>query len=279
MERIGLENLTVIGETPPRVIELAAEAGCRHVALYADLMPGVIDRPYYSLVDDAALRRETVARMRALGVDIALLDAFPVMPGSDHAALRPTFDILGELAVKRINTVSMDHDGERAFDQTAAIVETAKDYGVEITIEPCPGLWIETIDQALALIARIGAPHFKLLIDTMHIARAGTTADDLARIDPALFGYIQISDSPMIAQSPGDYIAAALTDRLVPGDGVLPLVELIAALPADLIVSAEVPMRRLDAAGVPVAERVAMALAGTRDVLARADARRGAAIA
>lgn len=276
MDRIGVEYISVFGISPPDLISIAADADCHHVSMIlsrADYNPN--NYPYFSLLDDKALRAETLARMRDRDVAIALVDGFAVFPDSDFTALRPMFDLLGEFGVTRINMVSMDPDRGRTLDQIGGIANLARDYDLTATIEPCPVLTIRTMAEALEVIGRIALPNVKLLIDTMHLARVGETAADLARVDPSLFGYIQISDAPAAMPSPKAYMDEAMNDRQIPGEGELPLVDIIAALPDDLIVSAEVPLRSLAQQGVPEGERVRRAIEGTRRVMAQVAARRG----
>ena len=79
-------------------------------------------------------------------------------------------------------------------------------------------------------------------------------------------GAVQISDAP--ATNPeSDYTYEALFDRLVPGEGELPLGELLQVLPPDIIISPEVPLQTLRKSGVPIQECVRRVIEGTRDVL------------
>jgi len=57
---------------------------------------------------------------------------------AESTAVRRT----SELGVKRINTVSMDPDLARTFDQFAALAEMAAAVGVEVTTELSPGLTV-----------------------------------------------------------------------------------------------------------------------------------------
>jgi len=75
-------------------------------------------------------------------------------------------------------------------------------------------------------------------------------------VDPALFRYAQICDAGPDMPGPGDtpaLIREARTGRLLPGEGVLPLAELIAALPATVPLAIEAPNRAT--ADLPAVER------------------------
>jgi sugar phosphate isomerase/epimerase len=96
-----------------------------------------------------------------------------------------------------------------------------------------------------------------VLIDTLHLARTGGTAADLAGLDPALFPYVQLCDGP--AQRPTDMeglIRQSGEARLDPGAGAFDLAGILDALPAGLPISLEVPDVRRAAAIDPLAHAI-----------------------
>ena len=58
---------------------------------------------------------------------------------------------------------------------------------------------------------------------------------------------------------------------LVPGEGELPLRDMLAALPRDRVVGLEVPLRSEALAGVGPRERLGRCVAAARDLLAQLD--------
>jgi hypothetical protein len=64
------------------------------------------------------------------------------------------------------------------------------------------------------------------------------------------------------------------SDRLPPGEGELPLVDILLALPASLPVGVEVPMRSRATAGMPARTCAQLAVEGARGVLAQVGAKR-----
>jgi hypothetical protein len=65
------------------------------------------------------------------------------------------------------------------------------------------------------------------------------------------------------------YMEEALYERMVPGTGELPLLDILAALPPQLVLGIEVPQRSLADAGVGPYERVARCVEATRNLLDR----------
>ncbi len=105
-----------------------------------------------------------------------------------------------------------------------------------------------------------------MVIDVMHLFRSGSTAANLATIDPALIAHVQNCDAPWTSPAMS-YGAEALHHRLPPGDGELPLAEVLAVLPRDVVVSLELPMLSRAEAGQGPRERLAGAVATTRAML------------
>jgi sugar phosphate isomerase/epimerase len=270
VSRIGLEYMTLLGAHPLHFIETAAGAGCAYVGMPAQNSPSAPSgSPAFSFVEDSRLRRDTVSCLNDYGVEIGLLDGFVVGPASSVERHRPGFEILAELEVSRVNTVSRDC-WSRTVDETAALVAMAAEYDITVTVESCPALTIKTVAQALELIEIVAMPNFKLLIDTMHVGRSGE-ASVLATIDPMLIDYIHLCDAPMaMATTPEEYLDEARHGRLIPGEGEIPLVEMMRHVRPDVIVSVEVPLRGPSSAGMSDLARSQLAVEGAQRVLAEA---------
>ena len=269
MERLGIEFLSVFGLPPVEFVNLAADLGCRYIST------GLTSFPYeprtyppFSLREDPALRREMLAAMRDRGVSISLGEGLLVRPDLDVRRLLPDIEIMLELGIRRVNTLSVDPDVNRSIDQFGTLVELAAGVGMETTVEISPGLIPRDLPMALEVIHAVGRPEFRLLVDTMHTIRTGATPADLAALDPATIGYVQLSDVPL-APAAGSYHEEAMFQRMVPGTGELPLLEILDALPRDVVIGLEVPMRAEAEAGASPPERLGMCVAATRTLLAQ----------
>jgi len=164
--------------------------------------------------------------------------------------------------------VTFEPDFQRNVEQFGRLAELASKFGIETLIEFVAIFAVGDLPTAHALVREVARPDFRLLIDTMHVGRSGATAADLAAIDPALIGYIQLCDAPLKPTNP-DYMDEAVHQRLVPGDGELPLFDMLAALPRDLIVGLEVPLRSEAEAGIGPHERLGRCLTAARELMAR----------
>ncbi|BCP32225.1 sugar phosphate isomerase/epimerase family protein [Mycobacterium intracellulare] len=267
-DRLALGMLSVFGLPPIEFVELAAELGCPRISAAIQGMPLVpLGYPAFSLKDDAALRKDLLAAMDDRGVTISLGDGFLVRPGADVDALRPDLDVMAELGVPRINVVSLDPDLPRTLDQFAALTELAAQRGIGTVVEPVPGLTIGDLPAGLAAAEYVGRSEFRLLVDTMHLMRSGSGASELAAVDPGRIGYAQLNDTTLQPRM-DNYLEEAMFERLVPGEGDLPLRDILAALPADIVIEIEVPQRSLALAGVSPIERLRPCVEAARRLLA-----------
>lgn len=256
MTELAIGFLNGFGLPPIDFVDLAADLGCGYISAVvrgAPLVP--LGYPPFSLKDDAALRRGVVARMRQRGVAASLGDGFLVLPNTETRLFSADLDVLAELGVPRINVVSLDPDLDRTFDQFAALTELAAERSIQTLVEPVPGLTVGDLPTALAAREYVGRPDFRLLIDTMHLVRSGFGAADLAAIDPEYIGYAQLNDTTLQPRL-DNYMEEAMFERMVPGEGELPLSDLLSVLPSDIVLEIEVPRRSLALAGVSPIDRV-----------------------
>ena len=64
-----------------------------------------------------------------------------------------------------------------------------------------------------------------------------------------------------------NYLQEAMFERMVPGEGELPLPDILAALPPDVVVEIEVPRRSLALAGVSPIDRLRPCVTAARRLL------------
>jgi sugar phosphate isomerase/epimerase len=267
MHRLSLAQLTAIGLTAPEIIYLAGDIGCEGVALNPGLINIDLGGPISRLDNDPAMRRATAQALADTGVTIDLMDAVGLTPDFSLAANATQLDIFGELGATQFNVAVMDPELARVKDNLAAVCELAGKIGMTPMMEFFAlGGCVPSLKEAMKLINSGKYPNLKLLIDTLHLARAGETPADLAAIDPALIGAAQICDGAVAYPGFDAYLYEAIFERGIPGEGELPLVEFLQVIPADIIVSPEVPLKSLRDAGVPIEECARRAIEGTRRV-------------
>jgi len=253
---VGIGHLTMLDVAPPDWVSLAHEAGFDAVGIRASAV-GPTEEPWPMAVGSPMLA-ETLRRMNDTGVhvvDVELIRLTPQTVATDHLSL---FEVGAQLSARFVNVMVDDADPSRARDNFAALAELARPYGLQPAAEAIPYMHLKSLRDALALVDQSGGG---ILLDPLHLHRAGGTPDDVRLLDPTLIAYYQLCDAPLAppsnlprsaqlprGQSVGDITDLALESRaarLLPGAGELPLAEFIAAMPAGLPVNVEAPNLQL----------------------------------
>jgi sugar phosphate isomerase/epimerase len=186
-------------------------------------------------------------------------------PGTDHcfraAALTgaPVLNVAHFLGGPAPLTAMVD-----AFGELCARGERD---GLALTLEFIPASGIPDLATALAIVTGTGATNAGVLVDTWHLSRSGGTVADLLAAPAGTLTAIQLSDRRTTA-SEGTYVP--MSDRLLPGEGDLPLAAIVEAIRAnttDPIVSIEVFSSVL--AALPPSEAASRAGDAIREVLGR----------
>jgi sugar phosphate isomerase/epimerase len=266
MRDLGIEFISVFGLPPADFVHLAADLGCRYVSVALAGRPvKSLGYQAFSLKDDLALRRELLAAMDERGVAISLGEGMVIARDTDVSGLAADLDVMAELGAAQINTLSFDRDRNRTFDQLATLTEMAAARGMGTTVELAPGMTIGDPVTLLAAIQHVGRPDLRLALDTMHWVRAGFGPAELRQLGPEKIGYVQLSDTTLTPRV-DSYMQEAMYERMAPGDGELPLAELLAAVPDDVVVGLEIPMRSLAEAGVSPIDRLRPCVAAARQL-------------
>ncbi|MGO9932579.1 MAG: sugar phosphate isomerase/epimerase family protein [Steroidobacteraceae bacterium] len=268
---LSIDFISVFGLPPVQFVALAAELGCPHISIALTPMPANPHRyPAWSLRDDNRLRRDTISALQYRGVTISLGEGFLVRPNADVRDAAADLDHMCELGVATVNILTLEPDPRRGLDQLAAFADMAGARSLLATLEFLPGLPIGDLSTAAAAVRDLGKPNFRLLLDAMHVFRSGAQVAEIAALDPALIGYAQLCDVPLVPKSLS-YSDEARHERLPPGEGELPLLEFLSALPRDLIVGLEIPMLARAERGIGPYDRLVGCVRGARGLLARAN--------
>ncbi len=262
--RTSLAHLTMIEASPLQLIEAAAAGGFDGVGMRI-VAPQPTDTLAHPLIGDDAKIRDVEARLKATGVAVFDVEVVWLAEHTDVATLKPALELGQRLGARHLLVCGNDAEPQRLETNLARLCELADAHGLGITFEFMPFVETKTLQQALTTLARIKQPNARLLVDALHLFRSGGTIDDITAIDPALLPYLHLCDA--LAHHPGadGLRAEARGGRFYPGEGALPLGDLLRAMPAGLPVAIEAPCARY--AGLSFAERGRICGAATRAFL------------
>lgn len=252
MRPLCLDFLTAIEASPPELASLAAANGCESISIMVQPAPGV---PDYGMNADTPMRHETVNRCRDLGIAIDMVEGFFLTPETDCIAYRASLESAGRLGARSANVLLRDADRSRLRNNFSVFCDLAGEFGMAVVTEWSIRTPFPSPAEAAAFLVEIGHPAAKLAFDSLHLFRAGFSAGDLAALDPSLVGRGQLSDGP--AHMPADRILAeAFSERMPPGEGVIPLTAFVEVLPTGTVIGLEVPMESQRLKGIGAADRV-----------------------
>ena len=261
-----LAHLTLIELAPPQVVETAAAAGFEQVSLR--LAPASAGEHQHPMIGGTPMMRETLARMRDLGVRVHDVELIRLTGTTDVAALEPLVAAAAELGARHVLVAGDDDDEAALAARFATLCDLGARYGVRMGLEFMPWRGVRTLASARRVLDAAGAGG--IIVDAIHLDRSGGTAAEVAAIPPSQWAYFQICDAPRERpHSEEELLFQARQARLPPGRGGLDLVGMLRAIPADSVVSIEAPMHGLPDLLPPV-ERARMLRQATLDVLEKA---------
>ncbi|RST83913.1 sugar phosphate isomerase/epimerase [Aquibium carbonis] len=225
---------------PAETIEHAATAGYDYVGVR--ILPAVEQGKAFPLFRDKALLAETMRRARDTGIGVLDVEIARIDGRSGAEDWLPMLEAAGRLGARTVIAAGDDPDLSRMTDTFAALCAAAAPFGLTVNLEFTPWTALRDARMALDVVTASGAANAEVLIDTIHVARSTTTLDDLRAIPPSRMSYIQICDAPAgVPTSRDELLFTARQERLLPGEGGVDIEAQVAALPASLIVSVEIP--------------------------------------
>ena len=253
--QISLAHLTILDTTPPELVTVAAAAGFRSIGIRLTATPSV-GIPPYDILRDGPVLRETLLRLADTGVSVLDTEFLRFEPEHPVGIPEGFLEVSGRLGARNVLVMSAEPEEARTIERFCDLCDRAAAYGLNVCLEFAIYTGVRTLAHAADIVAQSKRPNASVLIDALHFSRSGGVPAHVASVDPSLFRYAQICDAGPDMPGPGDtpaLIREARTGRLLPGEGVLPLRELVAALPDTVPLAIEAPCRAT--AHLPAVER------------------------
>lgn len=246
---LSLAAGTVLDLRPDAVVHCAADAGYP--------LTGV------RLADPLAQAGPVAAALRSTGLGLLDVEVVRLSPGPLTGAQLRLADTAAELGARYLLVVSRDPDEAATAAKLAALVERLAGGPTRVALEFMIFTQVRTLADAVRIATAV--PGLTVLMDPLHLHRAGDPLDASGAVDPRLIGYAQLCD---IAEptAPAEPAHEARRGREPPGHGILALARFVAGLPPGCPLSVEVQSDRLNAELDPTA-RAALVGRAARDVL------------
>jgi sugar phosphate isomerase/epimerase len=245
---------------PPTTVAAAAAAGFEGSGIWvevADWSPATT-REVRRRLDDTGLV--------ALDAEVVRITA----DGGVEQGLR-LIEIAAAVGARNVLCISLDPDLNRTAAGLARLCEEAQRSGIRCVLEFMRFTTVRSLEDAVRVVRAAGQENGGVLVDALHLARCGHRPADVGALDASLLPYAQICDAPGAGPGEEALRAEALDGRLLPGDGELPLADLLSALPADLPLSVEVRSASLRQDYPDPVQRASAVRQATRRVLAASE--------
>jgi sugar phosphate isomerase/epimerase len=262
MPVLSLDSLTLTDTRPQDAIRAAAAAGFDACSLWVQA-PALYPAPLLA----AESERECAAILADTGLQVIALEVFDLHSRAAVEASRPALELGARLGGKAALTIHYSNaDRAETADILALFAEAAGQFGLAVNLEPVVGGQSQTLAEAEALIRASGA-EVGLCFDPHHLIRSGGGLAELQAIEPGRIRYVQVCDGP-VPQPAAIAATEAVCERLYPGEGDFPLLDLLRAAPPDVPVGIECPSLRRAQAGITAEAQAREAMAAVRRLMA-----------
>jgi sugar phosphate isomerase/epimerase len=228
---------TVEGAPIPRLVDIAAATGYGAVTV----TPAMYFEARAAGHSDAELRSRLDANGIAVAVVDPLLAALPGCPAPESVAprFRATFEhgeadcvqvalALGAPLINVAHYMGAPTPVDALAESVAGVARRVAEHGLAVCIEFMPEGSLTDLGTALRIVESADAPNVGILLDTWHFFRTGGRPKDVAALPPGMITALQVSDAR--AELFGVGTDARVRDRVLPGEGAIPLVEILRAV-------------------------------------------------
>jgi sugar phosphate isomerase/epimerase len=267
---LGLAHFSAIGVPPLDFVALASKVGFSAVGLR--LCPAFPGAPFYEIRPGSAQMRSIRTLLAQTGLHVYDIEFVVIDDAFASEAIRPILDSAAELGARRLSVCGDDPDHGRLVANFAALCELAAGFGMGVDIENMPWRHVATLQDATRVVREAQRANGGVLVDALHLSRGGATPADLKAVPAGFVRSAQLCDAgPQQPASIEAIIQEARGGRRLPGQGALPLQQLLAELPADVALSVEVPNQ-----GAPAEEHAKAVFNAAMTVIAARDLARSA---
>lgn len=236
----SLAHLTMLGLSPPELVETAARAGYQFVSL-RPIPVGAPNEPLYPLGTDRALREKTRAALAYTGVGLLDIEVARIVKEAKPRDYLPALEAAAELGGRHVLSSAWCDDRPYILDFFASLCDLAKPLDLTVDLEFVTWSGVRTLDEAVEIVKEARRPNAGIVIDTLHFDRCHAELEKLSALPREWFHFAQISDAPATYSTERDeLIRIGRAERLYLGEGGIDVASILGRLP-QVPLSIEIP--------------------------------------
>lgn len=219
---------------PAEVVEAAAAANFSLVGIW-------FDPEGWSMRQS----KEVKLRLDDTGLSVLDVEAVFISPEGDYGDR--LIDAAAELGAGNVLTVSRGLEVPEFAERFGELCDKAAEAEIRVVVEPTRLYSIASVDDAERALGIAERPNSGILLDNLHLHRAGEAPDAAKRLSPQQIPYAQLCDAPkeFDQETPQGLFDDARNKRMLLGEGELPIAEYLESLPAGTPLSLEIRSLRL----------------------------------
>lgn len=236
----SLVHLTNIDCPPPEMIRIAAKTGYDAVSLRTIPMGLKGERPY-DIARDALLLKETKRAAEETGIWLHDTENARIAEGVEVTDYEPSLAAAAELGIRHILTNIWTDNKDFYTQQYGKLCELAAQYEQTVSVEFVTWAGVTNLQQVKELLMTVRKENVGVVLDCLHFYRSRVSLEEIDDCPNEWFHYAHLCDCE--APIPDDEAALIHTgraERLYPGEGCIPIREIISRIP-DAVRGIEVP--------------------------------------
>lgn len=267
-QHLSLAHLTMIDASPSQLIDAARAGLFSSVGLR--IAPPWMATLAFPLVGNEAAIREVEHKLSDTGVTVFDVEAFWIRPETEIASMQPAVELAARLGAQHLLAMGDDPIESRLAAKLGALAEMARSFSMRVGLEFLPYVQVGSLHRASHLVKMLNQPNLGVVIDALHLMRSGGSPELLAGHDGCAIAYGQLCDARGPKPFGTDQLRReARSGRYYPGQGALPVAEIVNALPAGVPLAVEAPCEAV--AHLPIETRGKLCGEATRALLAKCE--------
>lgn len=236
----SLVHLTNISCPPPEMIRVAAKAGFDAVSLRTIPMGLPGEKPH-DIAKYPQLLRETRQAARETGILLHDTENARIADGVDVTNYEPALAAAAELGIRHILSNIWTDNRDFYTEQFCRLCELAAQYKQTVSVEFVTWASVTNLRQVKELLLASGKENVGVVVDCLHFYRSRVRLEELDACPKDWFHYAHLCDCEApIPTDEASLIHTGRAERLYPGEGAIPIREIISRIP-NVVRGVEIP--------------------------------------